>query len=101
MLVEFVIAGSVLFVMYMTMDYYMQKAKRSVDTRNNILSGLYFIMDMGPSVTAFVAVAIVIMPNNVTVLQLVIVFFFGIMLKRGGRKMKTLFFRKLDLKDKS
>ena len=91
-----------LLVMWILISYFFQKAKRDIETRNNILSCLYFFMDMGPNVSSISVIAVVIVPKDVTNIQLIIVFFMGIMMKRIGRVFKSLFYRKLDIKkDKS
>ena len=53
-------------------------------------------MDMGPSVSSVAMVAIVIMPQDVSVVQLIVVFLLGIMLKKLGRKTKELFYIKIE-----
>lgn len=79
-------------------SYFIKKAKRNIETRNNILSCLYFVMDMGPNVSSVSVIAVVIVPKDVSSLQLIIVFILGIMLKRVGRIFKSLFYRKLGMK---
>jgi hypothetical protein len=54
------------------------------------------MMDMGANVSSVAIVAIVIMPKGVTTIQLILVFFLGIMLKRLGRWLKELFYLKLN-----
>lgn len=80
--------------------YFINKAKRNIKTRNNILSCLYFFMDMGPNVSSVSIVAVVIVPKDVTNMQLIIIFILGIMMKKIGRIFKSLFYQKLEIKDK-
>jgi len=90
------ISVSVFTLIWVTTSYYLHKSKRCIKTRNNILSCLYFVMDMGPSVSSVAMVAIVIMPQDVSVSQLIVVFLLGIMLKKLGRKAKELFYIKIE-----
>lgn len=90
------ITVSVLTLIWAIVSYYLNKASRCIKTRNNILSCLYFVMDMGPSVSSVAMVAIVIMPQDVSVVQLIVVFLLGIMLKKLGRKTKELFYIKIE-----
>jgi len=101
MYLEIVLFITFLLLIWIMMKYYIEKAKRNIETRNNILSGLYFIIDMGPNISSVAVIAIVIMPKGVTILQLITVFFLGIMLKKVGRMFKTLFYKKLSLKGNS
>ncbi|MGD9719304.1 MAG: hypothetical protein AB7U24_08695 [Sulfurimonadaceae bacterium] len=90
------IAVSVFTLVWATVSHYLNKSKVCIKTRNNVLSCLYFVMDMGPSVSSVAMVAIVIMPQDVSVMQLIVVFVFGIMLKKLGRKAKELFYIKIE-----
>lgn len=58
--------------------------------KNNMLSGFYFIIEMGPNVSATSIVAIFIGGID-TVFQLVAVFIFGILMKEYGRRSRDLF----------
>jgi len=55
-------------------------------------------MDMGPNVSSVSIIAVVIVPEDVTTMQLIIVFVLGIMMKRMGRIFKSLFYQKLNIK---
>jgi len=57
-------------------------------------------MEMGPNVSSVSVIAVIIVPKDVTNIQLIIVFILGIMMKRVGRSFKSLFYQKLDIKDK-
>ncbi|SMP85978.1 hypothetical protein SAMN06313486_10159 [Epsilonproteobacteria bacterium SCGC AD-308-P11] len=84
---------TVFILLWIIMSYYIHKAKRDVKTKNNLLSGLYFIVDMGPSVSSVSVVAIIIMPKDVEMSQLILVFILGILMKKIGRVFITLFYK--------
>jgi len=62
------------------------QAKHDKKLRNDIYSCLYFLMDMGPNVSAYSIVAIVITTKD-SFYQLLAVFMLGIALKRIGRRL--------------
>ena len=86
-----------LYLIWFIIELTIEDAKEDIKLRNNITSCLYFFMDMGPNISSVAVIAIIIEPDGVTTFQLIIVFIFGIMLKRIGRKIKELFYKKLDI----
>ncbi len=90
---------SVGYLVYFLLNELIEKAKKDMILRNNILSCIWFLMDMGPSVSSVAAVGIVIMPEGATTIQLTVVFILGIMMKRIGRKLKEVFYKKLGYED--
>jgi len=90
---------SIIYLIWFLLNQLVEKAKTDMNTRNNILSCIYFLMDMGPSISSVAAVAIVIMPQGVTIVQLTVVFIFGIMMKKIGRRLKESFYKNLGYGD--
>ena len=62
------------------------QAKYDKQLRNDIYSCLYFLIDMGPNVSAYSVVAIVITTKD-SFYQLLAVFMLGILMKRIGRRL--------------
>lgn len=67
-----------------------EKARVDVAFKNDVLSWFYFIIEMGPNVSATAVVAIFIGGID-TILQLLGVFMFGIVMKHYGRRSRDLF----------
>lgn len=74
--------------------YFLEKSKRNIHTRNNLLSFIYFLIEMGPNVSSFSIVAIFITGKE-TALQLILIFFCGILMKQIGREMKRQYYEKV------
>jgi len=63
------------------------RAKTDRKVRNDLYSCLYFMIDMGPNVSAYSVVAIFIVTPD-TWWQLAVVFVVGIAMKRAGRRLR-------------
>lgn len=87
-------------VVYLLMYNHIQKAKKDIEVRNNALSCAYFFMDMGPNTSSVAIIAIVIMPPEVSLIQLVLVFILGVLLKRFGRIFIKLYMKKMKVQYK-
>lgn len=73
------------------------KSSRSITTRNNILSILYFFRDIGPNVSSVSIVALFLTPSG-TSGQLTALFFLGIIIKEIARKSANIFCEKVQNK---
>lgn len=74
--------------------YIINKSVEDIKFRNRFSSVLYTIIDIGPSVSAFAPVAIIISSKeNASVLT--IVFFAGIIIKEAGREFKNAFYAEI------
>lgn len=67
-----------------------EKSSVNEETKNNVLSVLYFFKDMGPNVSSFAIIAMVVTSHE-TVFQLTIIFILGIILKEMSRKLTKRF----------
>jgi len=86
------------FLLYVIIFNHLEKAKKDIKIKNNVLSCAYFFMDMGPSISSVALVALVIMPKDVTTVQLLLVFSFGIILKRVGRVFISSYIKVLKIR---
>jgi hypothetical protein len=64
------------------------KAKKSIKFRNDLLSFAYLIKDLGPSVSAFSVVELLISSDKEDKITLFLVFIAGIILMIAGRKIR-------------
>lgn len=73
----------------------MNRCVHDKDYRNDIASCLFFFQDMGPNISSFSIIALLISSeeNNCALL---IVFFVGIMVKRISRRMKNSFYADIE-----
>lgn len=71
-------------------DKAIERARVDVIFKNDMLSWFYFIIEMGPNVSATSVVAIFIGGID-TVLQLIGVFLAGVLMKHYGRRARDLF----------
>lgn len=79
-------------------EWLISKSRRSYVFRNNVLSFLYFIRDIGPNVSSFAILAMVIASKE-TILQLFLVFFLGFVLKETARRTTAAFMQKVGKDD--
>jgi len=70
------------------------KSKKSKKVKNDVLSIIYFLMDMGPSVSAFTIPAMLL--TSESTLKLTFIFVLGIIMKQVGRKVIRHFLKLTD-----
>jgi len=63
--------------------------------RNNIASTIFFFQDMGPNISSFSVIALIISSEE-KYTALTAVFFAGIMMKEMSRKLKNKFYSEID-----
>jgi len=63
------------------------RAKKERSVRNDLYSCLYFVEDLGPNVSGYAVLAIIV-TNHDHWWQLVLAFFAGILMKRMGRRLR-------------
>jgi flagellar biosynthesis protein FlhB len=75
------------------LDLLIEKSSKNDNVKNNVLSILYFFKDMGPNVSSFAIIAMVVASNE-SAFQLTLVFILGIILKEISRTLtkKFMFF---------
>jgi hypothetical protein len=79
-------------------QWLIDKSRQSITFRNNVLSFLYFIRDIGPNVSSFAIIAMVVASKE-TLLQLFIVFVLGFILKEAARRTTAAFMQKVGKDD--
>lgn len=77
-------------------DAVIERAKVNMGVRNLIASSFYLMMEMGPSIAAVSVVAIVV-NSDASVVELVILFIMGFVVKELARTAKNAFFYKLSI----
>lgn len=81
------------------LEVLIEKSAKNSTLRNNILSILYFLREIGPNVSSFSIVALVV-TNGETTFQLTVLFILGIILKEISRVATAKFCKLVELKRK-
>jgi hypothetical protein len=67
------------------------------DYRNDVASVIFFFQDMGPNISSFSVIALLISSEEKYTI-LTVVFFTGIIMKQLSRKLKKLFYSEIEMR---
>jgi hypothetical protein len=87
--VYWLILKAIDYIIYL-LDILIEKSSKSDFVKNNVLSILYFFKDMGPNVSSFAIIAMVIASTE-SAWELTFVFVLGIILKEISRVLTRKF----------
>lgn len=79
------------------LDALIEKSSNNEEIKNTVLSVLYFFRDMGPNVSSFAIIAMIVTTSD-TAFQLTIVFVLGIILKEVARFLTKRFMKLVNTK---
>lgn len=96
----------IFFMFLWLLDAVVRKTKKKVNKilersakdkayQNNVASVIFFFADMGPNISSFSVIAIFITTGE-NIVILTVVFFLGIIVKEGSRKLKNKFYSEIN-----